>query len=150
MSDFISGAISHSQHHYEHTYRFERALKIREASLGPGHRDVATLLNNLAGVYDDQCRYGKACDLFRRALKILESTLGPDHPEVAFLLNNLGTSLNNKQDFQASIPVLQRAVEVMTFRYGASHRNVQQVKQNLLLARNSANKKGGWKGEETR
>jgi hypothetical protein len=69
---------------------------------------------------------------------------------VAFLLNNLGTSLNNKQDFQASIPVLQRAVEVMTFRYGALHRNVQQVEQNLLLARNSANKKGGGKGEETR
>ncbi len=34
-----------------------RALAIREKALGPEHPDVATSLNNLALLYDDQGRY---------------------------------------------------------------------------------------------
>jgi Tfp pilus assembly protein PilF len=59
---------------------FERALAIREQTLGPTHPDTARSLNNLGGV-----RYGPgdpaaALPLFERALGILEQKLGPDHP----------------------------------------------------------------------
>lgn len=47
-----------------------RAMHIRETQLGPKHYLVASLLNNLAGVYFDQGRYTQAEPLYLRALHI--------------------------------------------------------------------------------
>jgi hypothetical protein len=51
-------------------------------ALGLEHPDVATNLNNLAGLYDEQGRYVDAEPLYKRALAISEKALGPDHPNV--------------------------------------------------------------------
>jgi tetratricopeptide (TPR) repeat protein len=45
-----------------------RALAIRTETLGPGHSNVATSLDNLAVLYDDQKQYAKAEPLYHRAL----------------------------------------------------------------------------------
>ena len=73
--------------------RFQRALAIREKRLGPDHADTATSLNNLAGLYHDQGRYGEAEPLFRRALAIRERALGLDHPETAISVRNYAVLL---------------------------------------------------------
>jgi len=62
---------------------YQRALKIREAKLGPDHTDVASSLNGLAGLYESMGQYAQAEPLYQRALKIREAKLGPDHPDVA-------------------------------------------------------------------
>ena len=61
-----------------------------ERALGPDHPDVATFLNNLAGLYQAQGRYADAEPLYKRALAMREAALGPDHPDVARALSNLG------------------------------------------------------------
>jgi hypothetical protein len=58
-------------------------------ALGPDHPDVATSLNNVAGLYCTQRQYAQAEPLYKRSLAIMEKTLGPDHPEVAQSLENL-------------------------------------------------------------
>ena len=40
----------------------------------------AVALNNLAGLYQAQGRYGEAEPLYERALRIREKQLGPEHP----------------------------------------------------------------------
>ena len=50
---------------------------------------MATSLNNLAVLYDNQGQYAQAEPLYKRALAIAEKALGPDHPLVATNLNNL-------------------------------------------------------------
>ena len=60
---------------------FQRALAIREKTLGPDHPDTATSLNNLAELYRSQGRYQEAEPLYQRALAIREKALGPDHPD---------------------------------------------------------------------
>lgn len=50
----------------------QRALDIFEQALGPTHPDVATSLNNLAGLYRSQGQYGDAEPLCQRALAIRE------------------------------------------------------------------------------
>jgi hypothetical protein len=45
---------------------------IKEKGLGPEHPDVATILNNLAGLYDSMGFYAKAEPLYQRALMIKE------------------------------------------------------------------------------
>ena len=67
----------------------QKALQVAEQNVGPDHPDVATSLNNLAGLYFTQGDYAKAEPLHKRALAIREKALGPDHPDVATSLENL-------------------------------------------------------------
>jgi tetratricopeptide (TPR) repeat protein len=50
---------------------------------------VATGLNNLAALYNNQGKFAEAKPLYKRSLAINEKALGPDHPYVATGLNNL-------------------------------------------------------------
>ncbi len=50
---------------------------------------VATALNNLAVLYQEQGRNADAEPLHKRALAIREKALGPDHPQVAASIKNL-------------------------------------------------------------
>ena len=68
---------------------YRRALAINEAALGPNHPEVATNLNNLAGLLREERDYAGAEPLYRRSLAIREAALGPNHPDVANSLNNL-------------------------------------------------------------
>ena len=60
-----------------------RALAIDEKSYGPDHPNVATALNNLAGLLEETNRLAEAEPLMRRALAIDEKSFGFDHPKVA-------------------------------------------------------------------
>ena len=66
----------------------QRALAIREKSLGADHPDVAQSLNNLALLYHDQGNYEQAAPLYQRALAICEKVLGPDHPNTVTTRKN--------------------------------------------------------------
>jgi tetratricopeptide (TPR) repeat protein len=50
----------------------QEALRVAEATFGPEHPDVATSLNNLAMLYQDQGKYAEAESLYQRALRIWE------------------------------------------------------------------------------
>jgi tetratricopeptide (TPR) repeat protein len=76
---------------------FRQVLAIAEKALGPEHPNVATSLNNLAGLYDAQGQYAQAEPLYRRALAIFEKALGPEHPKVATSLENYATLLRKTQ-----------------------------------------------------
>ncbi|CAN0113270.1 unnamed protein product, partial [Ectocarpus sp. 12 AP-2014] len=69
---------------------------IREKALGPDHPDVASCLNNLAGLRQSQGKYDEAEPLYIRAVAIREKALGPDHPDVASCLNNLADLLQSQ------------------------------------------------------
>ena len=68
---------------------FDGRWPSKKRVLGREHSDVATSLNNLAGLYYNQGQYAKAEPLYQRALAIREKALGPEHPDVAQSLNNL-------------------------------------------------------------
>jgi tetratricopeptide (TPR) repeat protein len=68
-------------------------LVIEEKTLGKDHPDVATSLNNLAGLYDAQGDNAKALPMYVRALAINEKALGKDHPNVGIILDNYADSL---------------------------------------------------------
>ena len=67
----------------------KEALKVAEDTFGPDNPNVATALNNLAGLYQVQERYAEAEPLYQRAVGIREEALGREDPGVATLLNNL-------------------------------------------------------------
>ncbi|CAN0540423.1 unnamed protein product, partial [Ectocarpus sp. 12 AP-2014] len=55
---------------------------------GADHPEVATTLNNLAGLLETQGEYTAAETLYERSLAIQEAALGPEHPDVAVWFNN--------------------------------------------------------------
>src|SRR5262245_138444 len=68
---------------------YKRSLAIQEKTLGPNHPNVASLLNNLAELYEAQGRYADAEPLLKRSLAIREKTRGHNLADIAESLNNL-------------------------------------------------------------
>ncbi|MEE8199617.1 MAG: tetratricopeptide repeat protein, partial [Candidatus Acidoferrales bacterium] len=84
------------------------ALKEAETFGGEDPR-LATSLNNLAAIYDEQGKYAQAEPLYQRALAIREKTLGPELPELATSLNNLALLYDNQGKYAQAEPLYQRS-----------------------------------------
>jgi len=59
--------------------------------LGLEHPLVATSQCNLGAIYQKQCRYAEAEDLYRQSLAIAQSKLGSNHPHTQGILNLLNS-----------------------------------------------------------
>ena len=90
----------------------KKALEVAEQNVGPDHPDVATSLNNLASLYNNQGHYAQAEPLYKRALAIDEKALGPDHPSVATSLNNLAELYRAMNRDDEADPLEQRAARI--------------------------------------
>jgi tetratricopeptide (TPR) repeat protein len=127
-----AGKINHEMGRYLEAQSFyEKALAIREKTLGPDHADVALSLNNLAALYHDEGQYAKAEPLLQRSLKILEKALGPDHPDVAVRLNNLATLYYTQGQYAKAEPLYQRALKIGEKTLGPDDRHVAVRLNNL-------------------
>src|SRR5262249_48533122 len=89
---------------------YQRALRIREKTLGPEHPQIAILLNSLAILKDDRGAYEEAEPLYRRALAIREKALSPSHYDLFLSGENLALLLVKKQEFEGAATVYQRAL----------------------------------------
>ena len=89
-----------------------------EESLGPTNFDVATSLNNLAGLYCKQGSYAKAELLSRRSMEILQAFAGNEHPEVATALGNLGTLLVDLGRYENGEQMLRKSLELSNGSWG--------------------------------
>src|SRR5262245_48077346 len=78
----------HAGKHAEAIQAFEAALEISRAlyprdTFPDGHANLATSLNNLAGLYQAQGKYAAAEALFKAALAMCQRLFQGDHPAVA-------------------------------------------------------------------
>ena len=96
----------------EATNIFERVLEIRKRIYPEDHPDVATSLNNLAFLYNNQGRYAdaeplyiEATNLFERVLEIRKQIYPEEHPYVATSLNNLAELYRNQGRYAEAEPL---------------------------------------------
>jgi CHAT domain-containing protein/Flp pilus assembly protein TadD len=111
----------------------EQVLEIRERLLGENHPDVATSLNNLAGLYGDQGRYDEAEPLYERSLAIYEEALGENHPHVATALNNLAGLYDSQGRYDEAEPLYERSLAIREKALGENHPSVATSLNNLAL-----------------
>jgi CHAT domain-containing protein/tetratricopeptide (TPR) repeat protein len=111
----------------------QRALAIREKTLGPEHRDVAESLNSLALFQLGQGHYSDAEPLAQRALKIRETALGKKHPDVAVSLNTLAWLYWSEGRNSEAQPLLERALEIREKSLGPEHELVAESLDNLAV-----------------
>ena len=99
----------------------ERALELREKTVGPDHTEVAVSLNMLGLICSARGDYNRAEGLFQRALAINEKTFGKDDPVTAEVADNLAQNYNSKANYAEAEHLARRALSVREKSLGADH-----------------------------
>jgi nephrocystin-3 len=119
--------------HKEAEPLYRRSLQLGEQSYDKNHPNVATCLNNLAGLLQVINRNEEAEPLMRRALKIDEHYYGENHPNVAIRLNNLAGLLQVINRNAEAEPLMRRALKIDEHCYGENHPRVAADLSNLTV-----------------
>ena len=109
----------------------KRSLAIGEKLLGPDHPDVATSLNNMGLLYQEQGRYGEAEPLYKRSLAIREAALGPDHLSLSTSLSNLGMLYQAVGRYAEAEPLYRRSIAICEMGLGPDHPRTAYPINNL-------------------
>jgi tetratricopeptide (TPR) repeat protein len=103
---------------------YQRALQIRELTLGTEHPEVAQLQHHLALLYQRQGKYELAESLYQRALDIREQVLGAEHLDIAQSVNGLATLYYIQGKYELAKPLFQRALDIRQQVLGTEHPDV--------------------------
>ena len=109
--------------------------------LGTEHPNVATSLNNLAGLYSSQGKYEEAEPLYQQALEMLQKLLGTEHPDIATSLNNLAGLYSSQGKYEEAEPLYQQALAIAEKSLGVAHPNTMTIRNNfadMLKSRQSS------------
>jgi tetratricopeptide (TPR) repeat protein/predicted Ser/Thr protein kinase len=128
--------VHYSKGEYEDAVsRHQRALSLREATLGENHPDVATSLNNMANAFHSQGNFDDAAAMHQRALRIREATLGPEHPDVGTSLNNFANLRYSQGRYDESAKLHERALAIRESARGSRHPDVATSLNNFAEVR---------------
>ena len=117
--------------------RYERALELTEAALGPEHPTVATYLGNLAGIHNARGDLEQARLLLRRGLEISSRVYGPDHPQLASSYNNLAIVEHSADNEPAAIEAFTHALRLREAGLPPDHPWVPTTLVNLANVHDS-------------
>jgi tetratricopeptide (TPR) repeat protein len=92
---------------------------------------LATSLNNLAFLYDNQGKYSEAEPLLLDALEMRKQLFTGDHPDVATSLNNLAFLYNNQGRYSEAEPLYLDALEMRRRLFTGDHPDVASSLNNL-------------------
>ena len=145
------GSVYEAEHRWDDAEKqFRKALKVREQTLGPEHRDTAAALNNLGVFLQLRHRPEEAEPVLTRAMKIWRTELGPMHPWVAAVLNNLGVlyaALHRVEDAEKNF---KEAIRIGDAALPANHPDLASFKLSYAhLLRTSGRKEQARKLEES-
>ena len=90
-------------------------------------------VNNLAELYRDQGRYGKAEPLYERALEARERVLGKEHPQTLISVNNLALLYRAQGRYGEAEPLYKRTLEAFQRVLGKEHPYTLTSVNNLAL-----------------
>ena len=89
-----------------------KAIQELEGETGRNNPDLASLLNILAIIYQEQGHFEESICILRETLEIRETVLGLEHPVVASTLNNLSVLHGKCGNFKTAEHLCQRALEI--------------------------------------
>jgi len=99
----------------------ERALELREKTLGPDHVDVAASLNTLGLICTARGDYKRAEGLLQRALAIYDKAFGRSSLAAAEVDDSLALNYNGKANFAEAERLAREALGVREKSLGVDH-----------------------------
>lgn len=109
----------------------EGVLAKYEETVGPNDPKIATILNDVAALYQEQGRYGDAELPQKRALAIYKQTLGADHPNVGTASNNLAALYQRQGRYAEAEELHKQSLTINEEKLGSGHPNVATSLNNL-------------------
>ena len=94
-------------------------------------QSVSVLLNNMAGVYQEQGDYEKALEYYGKALEIVERTLGNDHPYTATTYNNMAGVYKEQGDYEKALEYYEKDLEISERVLGSDHPSTATTYNNM-------------------
>jgi eukaryotic-like serine/threonine-protein kinase len=116
---------------------FEQALVIRERVFGKVHPQVASTLNEMAGVALARHRFAEAEARARRVLTIYRTVYGGKHAFTGVGVSNLASVYVAQQQYARAEPLYREAIEIFTESQGAEQLNtgIARIKLGRTLLR---------------
>ena len=109
----------------------QQRLEETEKTSGSSNTNVANLVSDLAGLYDDLGDYAQAASLCERCLTIREELLGAEHMEVADILDDLAWEYREMGEYERSLPLFQRSLAITEKLVGQEHFDVATTMNNI-------------------
>jgi tetratricopeptide (TPR) repeat protein len=111
--------------------QIERALELRQGTLGERHHDTLTSMQNLAELYTYQGKYAQAEPLFIHTLEVERRVLGEEHGDTLETADLLGQLYDDEGKFAQGEPLFTRDLEVRRRTLGEEHRDTLAAISNL-------------------
>ncbi|MBD6620317.1 tetratricopeptide repeat protein [Komarekiella sp. 'clone 1'] len=111
----------------------QECVNVCQALFTGDHPDVASSLNNLAGLYYSQGLYSEAEPLYNQALEMTKRLFTGDHPNVASSLNNLAGLYDSQGLYSEAEPLYNQALEMTKRLFTGDHPNVASSLNNLAF-----------------
>jgi len=107
---------------------FLECLQILTALLGEDHPEIATIRENLGGVYFRQKKFDQTAKNLEVVLAMRRKALGDDSEPVARTLANMGAVYLSAGDLDAAARVYPEAVKRLSRKLGTDHPDVSHVR----------------------
>jgi len=124
---------------------FQSALHILQLKKGVEDSQLATIHDQIAGIYVEKGDYDAAIESYNEALSIYQDQLGERSSEVGHTLRNLGAIFDSKQDLETSYKYYMDALKILRQSLGDNDLSVGLVLNNIGI--NLARRKKYRKGE---
>ncbi|MCC6678111.1 MAG: serine/threonine protein kinase [Phycisphaerales bacterium] len=120
---FRLGTIYYTSLHdwYSAEREYSRAVRIREGTLGPSHRQTLMALHNLGIVLQYQGRFAEAEATARRTLERRSTEFGEEDPDTISSMEKVSWALSSMGRLEEAEPLRVRALELRRRVQGEDH-----------------------------
>jgi len=91
---------------------FEKSLRIRTTLLGSDHRDIASILNNIATVRLELGDDDTALIYYRETLRVERASLGTTNPDVIMTLQHVGHVHELRGELDEALQYYREALDI--------------------------------------
>ncbi|MEW6657616.1 MAG: CHAT domain-containing tetratricopeptide repeat protein [Thermodesulfobacteriota bacterium] len=126
-------ALEAAGHNYKALSLYERALQLREKTLGPDHPLTAASMARLARLYSLLSFFDKGLPLAQQSLRIREKNLGPENPQTAQSLMILGFLYGQMGAQDKGLQMTQQALRISEKALGPEHPRTAAALHNLAV-----------------
>ena len=99
--------------------------------------ESASLLHNLAYIYEASANYSLAMEWYQKALAIGEKVLGKEHPDIAITYNNIAGIYDHQGDYKKAMDRYQKALAISENVLGKEHPDTAITYNNIALVYDS-------------
>jgi tetratricopeptide (TPR) repeat protein len=113
--------------------QLQRALGLRIAALGEGHRETLRTMGELAGLYQYEGKYSQAEPIITKVLEVQRRTQGEQHPDTLKTMTSLAALYRNQGKYTQAESLYTKVLKVSRRMLGEEHPDTLNTINELAL-----------------